>query len=123
MGDKSYIDAYILIDCPYSKKANEFLKMNKSIPSKIKYITSDEKFHYKQINQMNTFPQLFLQLTNKRIKIGGYDNLMVIIKNINKINNNNMNDVIDDIMGNINELNRKDVLIILNFLYQYMAIK
>ena len=69
--DKTRVKAYILKDCPWSKRAIRLLN-SLSIPHKAILVENDETFK-KILNQskINTFPQIFLDNTF----FGGYDEL------------------------------------------------
>jgi len=76
---------YALEDCPYSDKALELLKEHDIYYKRIK-VTPTTKQKFKQLNKMDTFPQLFIiksgnnKKENKRIKIGGSDDLLHLIQ-------------------------------------------
>lgn len=69
-----YIDAIILIGCPYSMAAKELLEKN-NIKTKFTNINNNEKDKYKN-DLIKTFPQIYLRndIKNKKILLGGYDN-------------------------------------------------
>jgi len=82
---KLYI--YSLDGCPYSMKAENLLK--KCNPKIIKVAQSkSEKDYYNKMNDMPTYPQIFLidEKINKKIKIGGYDDVKGLLNNIFKKN-------------------------------------
>ena len=76
---KLYI--YSLIGCPYSIKSESLLDPYK--PQIIK-VEQNEKNKYKKMNNMDTFPQIFLvnEESEVRIKIGGLDNTVELLNNI-----------------------------------------
>ena len=76
---KLYI--YSLIGCPYSIKSESLLDPYK--PQIIK-VEQNEKNKYKKMNNMDTFPQIFLvnEESGVRIKIGGLDNTVELLNNI-----------------------------------------
>ena len=78
---------YSLIGCYFSQKAEltmvDFNLKNKIKIIKVKY---EEKDKYKKLNNMNTFPQIFLLKDKKKYKIGGADQLDNIIRIIKEIN-------------------------------------
>lgn len=82
---------YVLETCPYCQNAIQELKNNK-IKHKTIIVnnTEEDKNYYKKQNNMNTFPQIFMQLKKEEyMKLGGYDDLLEIIntcKNIKKSN-------------------------------------
>ena len=54
-----YIKAIMLVDCPYSIRAAELLKIH-NIPNKSLWITSNDKEKY--VNDMiDTYPQIYLK--------------------------------------------------------------
>ena len=71
-----------LQNCPYSNAAKEFLD-NKNI--KYDLITVDflTKNKYKS-NEIDTFPQVYIVKKNKKILIGGYEDLKDINDNVFK---------------------------------------
>lgn len=72
---------YSLINCPYSMKAEILLvKYN---PEIIK-VKSSKKSYYNDLNNMVTFPQIFLidEESDYKIKIGGYDDTKILLKKI-----------------------------------------
>ena len=78
---------YVLETCPYCNNAIKILKENK-----IKYKTiivennEESKNFYKKQNNMNTFPQIFMQMDKDNyMKVGGYDNLMETLENCRNI--------------------------------------
>jgi len=71
---------YSLVGCPWSLKSENKLKAYN--PNIIK-VDQSEKSKFKQMNNMNTFPQIFLIDGNeKAIKIGGYDETMQLLSDI-----------------------------------------
>jgi glutaredoxin len=71
---------YSLIGCPWSLKSEDKLKAY--IPNIIK-VDQSEKSKFKKMNNMETFPQIFLIDDNeKAIKIGGYDATMQLLSDI-----------------------------------------
>lgn len=81
---KEYLIGYILKGCPYSMMANELLKKN--LNNQLIYIDHSEKDKYKKLNNMSTFPQIFYIKNDKRINIGGYNDLSSLLDK-NKLNN------------------------------------
>jgi glutaredoxin len=71
---------YSLVGCPWSLKSEEILKPYKA---NIIKVDQSEKNKFKKMNNMNTFPQIFLlDDSNKSIKIGGYDDTMKLLSDI-----------------------------------------
>ena len=71
---------YSLVGCPWSLKSENKLKAYN--PNIIK-VDQSEKSKFKKMNNMNTFPQIFLIDDNeKAIKIGGYDATMQLLSDI-----------------------------------------
>ena len=76
---------YSLEGCTYSMKAEKLLK--ECDPKIIKVAQSkSEKDYYNRVNDMPTYPQIFLidKKSNKKIKIGGYDDVKVLLNKIFK---------------------------------------
>jgi len=71
---------YSLVGCPWSLKSEDVLK--KYNPNVIK-VDQSEKDKFKKMNNMPTFPQIFLiDDSNKPIKIGGYQETMKLLSDI-----------------------------------------
>lgn len=70
---------YSLEGCPYSIKAEKLL--NKYNPKIIK-VTHNDKEQIKRQNNMPTFPQIFLEDSNEKIKIGGLDDTVNLLRKI-----------------------------------------
>jgi glutaredoxin len=88
------LEIFSLIDCPYSMKSEKLLKLYKPIIYKV---SQDEKDKYKQENNMNTFPQIFLLNNQNKIKIGGYSDVKELLSKIfknEKINLDNSEEII-----------------------------
>ena len=75
------LEIYSLIGCPYSIKSESLLKLYKPIIHKI---SQNDKDKYKQQNNMNTFPQIFLLDDSKKIMIGGYSDVKNLLSKIFK---------------------------------------
>ena len=75
------LEIYSLIGCPYSMKSEALLKLYNPIIHKVE---QNEKDKYKQQNNMNTFPQIFLLNNNNKIKIGGYSDVKDLLSKIFK---------------------------------------
>jgi glutaredoxin len=71
---------YSLIGCPYSEAAEQLIQ-EYNIKHKLIKVSRNEKEEIKKMNNMQTFPQIFLDKT----LIGGYDNLQMIIQLYNNI--------------------------------------
>ena len=88
------LEIFSLIGCPYSIKAEALLKLYKPIIHKV---DQNDKDKYKQENNMNTFPQIFLLNDQKKIKIGGYTDVKNLLSKIFKneqINLDNSEEII-----------------------------
>lgn len=72
---------YSLMGCPYSLKSEETLKLYKP---KIMKVSKNEKDKYKKMNNMSTFPQIFLVDNDSNIKIGGYNDMIELLAKIFK---------------------------------------
>jgi glutaredoxin len=72
---------YSLIGCPYSIKSESMLEPYE--PQIIK-VEQNEKNKYKKMNNMDTFPQIFLvnEESGVRIKIGGLDSTVKLLDSI-----------------------------------------
>lgn len=70
---------YSLIGCPYSMKAEKLLEKYQPKIIKVSY---QEKEQIKRQNNMPTFPQIFLEDENEKIKIGGLDNTVNLLRKI-----------------------------------------
>lgn len=82
------VEAYILDGCYFSEKALYSLTKNiKEENLKIINVPDDVKIKnkYKKKNKMSTFPQIFIKVNKKKIKIGGSDDLMNMYRIINEI--------------------------------------
>ena len=66
------IEIFVIEGCGYCGATIEMLER-----SKLKYIkhivNPNEKEKYKKMHKHDTFPQIFVYLNKKRIKIGGYE--------------------------------------------------
>ena len=104
---------YSLNNCYYSEGACKYLDDLKKIYRKIS-INNNDKSYYKKKNNMNSFPQIFLEnkTNNIKIKIGGFDDL----KNIHEIiKNNKLYDDVYEKLDNMLDLKRKHILKIIKF--------
>ncbi len=91
---------YSLEGCGYSMSAEKLvneLGLNANV-IKVKQI---EKESYKKRNKMDTFPQIFLNLDNSLIKIGGYNDLTDMVGYIKEGKENKSLDLV------VNNVNRK----------------
>jgi len=94
---------YSLMGCPWSLKSEEILKPYKASVIKV---DQSEKNKFKKMNNMNTFPQIFLlDDSNKSIKIGGYDDTMKLLSDI--FENKSLNYDESDTKNLINFFNNK----------------
>lgn len=120
--DSVYIEAFILSGCPYSRKAEEYLKKN-DIPYKKIFVSQEDKNFYKERNNMPTFPQLFLSYYGKKIMIGGYDTLM----ELDNLYYTMKNSPIEQHINIINSQNiipkKKNFLLIANLIYPSLIAK
>lgn len=85
--------AYILDQCGYSKEAEKLIQGLK-IKSNIILVPQDEKIkqQLKKKNKMNTFPQIFIQISNnQQIPIGGYTELCNYINILKNMKHNQIN--------------------------------
>jgi glutaredoxin len=87
------IVAYILNQCNYSYEAEKLIHDLK-IKSNIIRVPQDEKIkqQLKKKNKMNTFPQIFIQVSNsQQIPIGGYTELCNYIDTLKNMKYNQIN--------------------------------
>lgn len=87
------IVAYILDQCMYSNEAEKLIQGLK-LKSNIIRVPQDEKIkqQLKKKNKMNTFPQIFIQVSKtQQIPIGGYTELCNYIDTLKELNHNKMN--------------------------------
>lgn len=81
----SVVYIYALEKCPYSEKALELLKEHDIFHKHIN-VTNKTKDKFKKLNNMNTFPQIFIikqgggKKIPKKIKIGDSESLMNLIQ-------------------------------------------
>jgi glutaredoxin len=71
----------MLENCPYSIAANDLLKQH-NVPSKMKWITQNEKHNY-VTDMISTYPQIYLKKynSNQHLLLGGYDDLASFMTN------------------------------------------
>jgi glutaredoxin len=87
------IIAYILDQCMYSNEAEKLIQGLK-INSNIIRVPQDEKIkqQLKKKNKMNTFPQIFIQVSKtQQIPVGGYTELCTYIDTLKKLKHNQIN--------------------------------
>jgi glutaredoxin len=83
---------YVLSHCPYCNNSLQLLRDN-NIKHKTIIVnnTEEEKTFYKKQNEMNTFPQIFVQIDKDNfLKLGGYDNLVEVLNQCNNIKNSSV---------------------------------
>lgn len=71
---------YTLQHCPYSQEALHALELLE-IPHRNIVVKMKDKDKYKKKHQMDTFPQIFLKENKKIIKIGGFRELVIYLRN------------------------------------------
>lgn len=110
---------YSLENCYYSMSAEDFLnenyvdKKNKKT-YRLQRVNQENKMSYKEYNKMNTFPQIFLESSNDKIKIGGYNDLKEIVGILKNKKNN-----FDDILSKLNSrYDKRDALVLIKFFIQ-----
>lgn len=94
----SKIKAFCLENCYFSENAKLLLN-NNNIEFNLVNVKSEGKDFYKQINKMNTFPQIFLETENESLKIGGYDDFNKLINIIN--DNKNFDNIYHKFKNNL----------------------
>ena len=102
---------YSLENCFYSMSASNLLDQE-NIRYNLQSVSYKNKQIYKEKNKMKTFPQIFLQNNDLKIKIGGYSELSYIIDLIK--NNKNFEEVKNNLLNKLN-LNLKEILLIINY--------
>lgn len=105
------LKVYVLNNCYYCNQTKLLLK-NNSIKAKIITVKEDQKDKYKS-KDINTFPMIYLVKKNKKILIGGYDKLTLII---NQINNKSLTKQISYIKKELPTWKKKDILRLLSIL-------
>jgi glutaredoxin len=70
---------YSLVGCPYSMKAEQLLEKYQPKIIKVSY---QEKEQIKRQNNMPTFPQIFLEEKEKKITIGGFNDVVRLMRKI-----------------------------------------
>jgi glutaredoxin len=85
------ITIYVLEGCPYCNTAMKTLNDYNISFEKIVVKSKEKKILCTKKSGMTTFPQIYLNLSNKEmILIGGCDNLLNIVKYIKILKNNNI---------------------------------
>tara|TARA_B100001248_G_C27326676_1_gene429362 strand:- start:310 stop:642 length:333 start_codon:yes stop_codon:yes gene_type:complete len=107
-----YIEVYSLDGCYYSQILEDLLN-SKKIKFNLNKVNFDNKDKIKEKNNMNTFPQVFLNSKNNNYKVGGYDDINYILNEIKTKKN------LDLIIKNINfrtNLDKKRTIRLINLL-------
>lgn len=107
-----YIEVYSLDGCYYSQSLENLLN-SKKIKFNLNRVNFDNKDKIKEKNNMNTFPQVFLNSKNNNYKVGGYDDINYILNEIKTKKN------LDLIIKNINfrtNLDKKRSIRLINLL-------
>jgi len=106
---------FSLEGCYYSQSAEELLN-NNNVKYSLQRVKQTEKQSIKDINKMDTFPQVFLETSNNKIKIGGYSELNNICNIVN--NKDNLDDTVNNISKKLDSFqdDRKNVLRLINIL-------
>ena len=94
------IEIFSLEGCGYSMAAEKLL-LEHNIPFRKISVSQEDKEYHKKLNEMDTFPQIFLnKLHNKRSKIGGYTDLNKYIEVIKTLCEMDLNkkDTIDHLI-------------------------
>lgn len=105
---------YSLEGCGYSMNAEKLIN-DLCVKAEIIKVKQTEKDYYKKRNEMNTFPQIFLNLDNNTIKIGGYNDLTDLI---NYIKDGKKNKSLDLVVNNVNkkyDFDKKRIFKIIDF--------
>ena len=96
---------YTIENCSYCEKSKNFLESNNLKFQEI-LVPFEDKKHFKKINNMNTFPQIFFNSE----KIGGFSDLIKIFKITNVIKSNNLSiELIRNISTEIDKNSDNDI--------------
>jgi|SaaInlStandDraft_6_1057023.scaffolds.fasta_scaffold14576_4 glutaredoxin len=106
---------FSLEGCYYSESAEELLNSN-NVKYSLQKVKQADKQSIKDMNGMNTFPQVFLETSDNKLKIGGYSELNNICNIVN--NKGNLDDTIDSVSKNLYTFkdDKKNVLRLINIL-------
>ena len=107
------IKVFSLEGCFFSQNAENLLTKN-NIDYELKRISQFEKHDIKEQNNMETFPQIFLESKNERLQIGGYTELNDLYESINS--KNNLDNVYESVSKKINSTNKKQILRLIDIL-------
>jgi len=108
------LKVFSLEGCYFSQSAEELLN-NNNINYCLKKVTQNEKQAIKDVNKMNTFPQVFLETSKKDIKVGGFTELKSLSELVNK--KDNFDNIFNEISNQIEfNDNKKNVLRLINIL-------
>ena len=80
---------YSLLQCKWCILAKELLKSN-GIPYKVKEIDINKKHDFKNAMRFKTFPLMFIVKGQRKIRLGGYQELVAMINIRNSLNKNNV---------------------------------
>ena len=105
------LKVYVLNNCYYCNQTKLLLK-NNNIKAKIITVKEDQKYKYKN-KDISTFPMIYLLNKKKKILIGGYDKLTLII---NQINNKSLIKQINYVKKELPKWEKKDILRLLSIL-------
>lgn len=106
---------FSLEGCYYSESAEELLNSN-NVKYSLQKVKQADKQSIKDMNEMNTFPQVFLETSDNKLKIGGYSELNNICNIVN--NRGNLDDTIYSVSKNLDTFkdDKKNVLRLINIL-------
>ena len=107
------LKVFSLNGCGFSQNAEKLLNENNIDYSLIK-IDYNEKESVKKQNNMNTFPQIFLETNNDKIKIGGFSELKQVYTLIN--NMKDLDDLVDKLKITISNSGNKNIYRLINIL-------
>ena len=71
-------ELYLKPGCPYCNESKKLIVNNVKDTKKYKFYEIDDPYKREQLkiqHKMDTFPQIFFKINNKKIKIGGNDDL------------------------------------------------
>ena len=108
------LKVFSLEGCYFSQSAEELLN-NNNINYCLKKVTQNEKQAIKDVNKMNTFPQVFLETSKKDIIVGGFTELKSLSELVNK--KDNFDNIFNEISNQVEfNDNKKNVLRLINIL-------
>ena len=90
-------ELYLKPGCPYCNESKKLIVNNVKDTKKYKFYEIDDPYKREQLkvqHKMDTFPQIFFKINNKKIKIGGNDDLKKSLPYWNNIASSILNETI-----------------------------